>query len=222
MKRFLACLLCGLFLFAAACGSGGGSVDTGGGVEHTQSPSPEVSPSPDVTPSPEVSPSAQPSEEVTETPEPSREPEPSPSVEPEPEPEPTSVVSTLVVCGDMMTHMPIIEDAKKEDGSYDFYRLMASAVPYVSAADYAVVNLETTLSNGPNYSGYPNFNAPATLADDLKAAGFDLCLTANNHSLDNGTKGWQVRLMHWTRPAWPTWEPAAPRRRQTTTAWWPT
>ena len=37
--------------------------------------------------------------------------------------------------------------------------------------------------------GYPTFNAPDSLASDLRAAGFDLLSTANNHSLDRGTRG---------------------------------
>ena len=59
----------------------------------------------------------------------------------------------------------------------------------MEAADYAVVNLETTLSGGPPYSGYPAFNSPDDMAAGLKSLGFDLCLTANNHSLDRGFSG---------------------------------
>lgn len=101
-------------------------------------------------------------------------------------PEPT--IATLAVCGDAMSHMPITNDAWNGE-RYDYARIMAAAKPYVEAADYAVVNLETTLSGGPPYSGYPAFNSPDDLAYDLKALGFDLCLTANNHSLDRGFSG---------------------------------
>ena len=101
-------------------------------------------------------------------------------------PEPT--VATLAVCGDAMSHMPITNDAWNGE-RYDYARIMAGAKPYVEAADYAVVNLETTLSGGPPYSGYPAFNSPDDMAADLKALGFDLCLTANNHSLDRGFSG---------------------------------
>lgn len=103
-----------------------------------------------------------------------------------PPPEPTA--ATLAVCGDAMSHMPITDDAWNGE-RYDYARIMAAAKPYVEAADYAVVNLETTLSGGPPYSGYPAFNSPDDLAHDLKALGFDLCLTANNHSLDRGFSG---------------------------------
>ena len=111
--------------------------------------------------------------------------EPAVPEEPEP-PEPT--VAVLAVCGDAMSHMPVTNDAWNGE-RYDYARIMAAAGPYVEAADYAVVNLETTLSGGPPYSGYPAFNSPDDLAYDLKVLGFDLCLTANNHSLDRGFSG---------------------------------
>lgn len=106
---------------------------------------------------------------------------------PEPEPEPEPLVVTLAMCGDVMSHMPVTNDVKNEE--YSYARILAGAVPYVSAADYAVANFETTMAGGPNYSGYPCFNSPDGLAYSLKEAGFDLMLTANNHSLDKGVNG---------------------------------
>ena len=109
-------------------------------------------------------------------------PEPS-----EPEP-PAPTTATLAVCGDAMSHMPVTNDAW--DGEkYDYVRVMNGAKSYVEAADYAVVNLETTFAGGPKYSGYPAFNSPDDMARGLKELGFDLCLTANNHSLDKGWSG---------------------------------
>ena len=121
-------------------------------------------------------------------PDPDLEPELPPEPEPPQPPEPT--VATLAVCGDAMSHMPLTNDAwDEEQGIYDYGRIMAAAGPLVEAADYAVVNLETTLAGGPPYSGYPNFNSPDDMARALRDLGFDLCLTANNHSLDKGYSG---------------------------------
>jgi poly-gamma-glutamate capsule biosynthesis protein CapA/YwtB (metallophosphatase superfamily) len=107
----------------------------------------------------------------------------------EPQP-PEDTVATLAVCGDVMSHMPVTNDAWDEtQNRYDYGRIMAGAAPWVAGADYAVANLETTLAGGPNYSGYPAFNSPDDLAWDLKALGFDLLLTANNHCLDKGYAG---------------------------------
>lgn len=128
-------------------------------------------------------------------PPPAAEPAPPPPVEEVPaepqEPEqPEPIVATLAVCGDVMSHMPVTNDAwhaKKE--RYEYSRIMAAAEPYIAGADYAVANLETTLSGGPKYSGFPAFNSPDDLAAELKEVGFDLLLTANNHSLDRRGAG---------------------------------
>ena len=116
-------------------------------------------------------------------------PTPTPTPAPDPEP-PAPTVATLAVCGDVMSHMPVTNDAwDAERGVYDYTPIMAEAEPYVSAADYAVANLETTLAGGPGYSGYPRFHSPDALAYDLKSLGFDLLLTANNHCMDTGFQG---------------------------------
>lgn len=112
---------------------------------------------------------------------------PEPVLPEEPEP-PAPTTATLAVCGDAMSHMPITNDAWNGE-KYDYVRVMNGARPYVETADYAVVNLETTFAGGPKYSGYPAFNSPDGMAAGLKELGFDLCLTANNHSLDKGWSG---------------------------------
>ena len=56
----------------------------------------------------------------------------------------------------------------------------------LSAADYTIANLETTVglySDNP-YSGYPMFNAPPELLTALREAGVDFVSMANNHILD--------------------------------------
>lgn len=113
--------------------------------------------------------------------------QPTPTTTPE---LPPPTVATLALCGDVMGHMPVTNDAWDEvAGKYDYTPIMGGALPYIAAADYAAVNLETVLGGGPKYTGFPNFNSPDGLAHSLKDAGFDLALTANNHSLDRGDKG---------------------------------
>ena len=125
---------------------------------------------------------------LTETAAPTPAVEATPTPTPTPTPEPT--VATLAVCGDVMSHMPVTNDAwEEEQGAYDYGPIFAQAAPYLQAADYAVANLETTLSETGPYSGYPAFKSPAALAGDLAEAGFDLLLTANNHCLDRGWDG---------------------------------
>lgn len=159
MQRILSLLL-GLALLAG-CGR---ELPASGGVQDPPAAAPE-----------EVL--AEPEETPVEVPEEPSEPEP-----------PAPTTATLAVCGDAMSHMPVTNDAW--DGEkYDYVRVMSGAKSRVEAADYAVVNLETTFAGGPKYSGYPAFNSPDGMAQGLKDLGFDLCLTANNHSLDKGWSG---------------------------------
>ena len=110
------------------------------------------------------------------------------------EPEPIVKVSTATIAstGDLLMHLPIITAYKSGDGTYDFTRMFQYLAPYVQEADYAVANLETTLygeRNGKQFSGYPAFNCPDEIVDGAKDAGFDMLLTANNHSSDTGFDG---------------------------------
>ena len=88
---------------------------------------------------------------------------------------------TLSATGDMLMHEPVFNAAKTGSG-YDFSQAFRFFADYVSGADYAVGNLETTLA-GPDfvhkdgdvgYSGYPQFNCPDGIIDGMKNAGFDL------------------------------------------------
>ena len=96
----------------------------------------------------------------------------------------------LLVTGDLMLHTPILTSVRS-GGEYDFDEVFQYVAPYVSRADYAVVNLETTLSgtDGKEYTGYPKFNSPDSIVQDAGSAGFDMMLTANNHCNDYGTFG---------------------------------
>lgn len=89
--------------------------------------------------------------------------------------------------GDAIMHDSVLWTV--EDKGYDFSGIFATAKPYYSAYDVMVMNLEVTFGTSGDYRGYPSFNSPATLADAIKGAGVDLLLTANNHSYDNGSSG---------------------------------
>ena len=92
--------------------------------------------------------------------------------------------------GDLLMHATFFQEkyhphCRLNDGSYDFSSLFRYMEETVSGADYAVVNLETTLGgDGFPYQGNPSFNCPDSILDAVKAAGYDLLLTANNHSYD--------------------------------------
>lgn len=94
----------------------------------------------------------------------------------------------IVFAGDAMQHQRQIDAALQPDGSLDYSPYFASLRPYISSADFAVVNLETPLGGTP-YSGYPMFCAHDNYVDALTGAGFDLMLAANNHILDRRDRG---------------------------------
>ncbi len=94
----------------------------------------------------------------------------------------------IVFAGDAMQHSAQIEAARTADGKYDYSECFEAVAPYISKADYAVVNLETPLGGKP-YAGYPCFCSPDSYAGALKNAGFDMFLTANNHTLDRRDNG---------------------------------
>lgn len=107
---------------------------------------------------------------------------------------------TIAAVGDVMVHRSQLRRAY--DGrSFDFAPSFQWVAPLISDVDYAIGNLETTLAgkNGQRrlnvekfyegYSGFPAFNTPDILAKNLKDAGFDLMLTANNHILDSKEVG---------------------------------
>ena len=74
----------------------------------------------------------------------------------------------------------------KETNSYDYNSCFQYIKFYISEADIAIGNLEVTLGGTP-YKGYPQFSSPDALATAARNAGFDILLTANNHSLDRSS-----------------------------------
>lgn len=96
--------------------------------------------------------------------------------------------ATLLFAGDAMQHTRQLEVAQTSDGRYDYSGCFTDIQPIVESADYAVVNLETPIGDS-RFSGYPQFNAPISYAASLRDAGFDMMLTANNHTLDRRDGG---------------------------------
>jgi poly-gamma-glutamate synthesis protein (capsule biosynthesis protein) len=95
---------------------------------------------------------------------------------------------TLIFAGDVMQHSTQFNGALRADGVYDFEPCFKLIKDEISSADLAIANLETPLAGRP-YSGYPAFSGPDEIAADLKKTGFDILVTANNHSCDKGAKG---------------------------------
>ncbi|HEY0829435.1 MAG TPA: CapA family protein, partial [Bacilli bacterium] len=120
-------------------------------------------------------------------------PSPSPTAEPS-----YTRQATLVAVGDVMMHSPqITAGYDKATQTYNYDSFFSEVKAILSTGDWAVANLETPLAGKEaGYSGYPQFNAPAELADAMKNAGFNIITTANNHSLDRREHGVINTLEH--------------------------
>ncbi len=96
----------------------------------------------------------------------------------------------LIFAGDIMVHESQIHAAKTpESEGYDFSASFEYIQPVLQSADLAIGNLELTMPGEEPYLGYPMFRCPEELSMALRGAGFDLLMTANNHSNDSGADG---------------------------------
>lgn len=107
-------------------------------------------------------------------------------------------IVSFVGVGDNLIHNSIYEEADREagaegDGQYSFAKMYEPMKQDIQNADLAFINQETILGGDElGLSGYPTFNTPSAIADDVEAAGFDLVNTATNHCLDK----WQTGIDH--------------------------
>ncbi len=105
-------------------------------------------------------------------------------------PNPDSTSVTISFVGDLMCHSPQFEYAQVGKDTFDFNPVFQEVKELLSSSHLTIGNFETVaLGKGSNYSGYPLFNTPVDYISALKNNGFDLLITSNNHSLDQGTKG---------------------------------
>ena len=135
---------------------------------------------------------AQPTQPVTLPTETTQPPTTEPPTTLPPEPEHVVSTATILSTGDLLMHGGLINAANQGDGTYDFGYIFPYITEYVTAADYAVANLETTLAGTAKpYQGNPMFNCPDELVDAAKNAGFDMLLTTSNHSYDSQQPGFE-------------------------------
>ena len=105
-------------------------------------------------------------------------------------PEPEKVIATASISaqGDLLMHKPIFDNrslVQQDDGSYDFSHIFKYFTETLQRYDYAIANLETTFGgDGFPYQGNPAFNCPDAFLPSVVEAGYDMLLTANNHSYD--------------------------------------
>ena len=107
-----------------------------------------------------------------------------------PEPHRTAETIRLAFAGDLVGQAGLTTDAQRtaDDGTvtYDFTEELDGVRGAVEDADMAACTLVSTLTGA---GGYDAYTMPASAADALKDAGFDLVNAATDHTLDRGLDG---------------------------------
>lgn len=102
---------------------------------------------------------------------------------------PKSTRVSFVGVGDNLIHGSINTSSHKEDGSYDFSTIYENIVDDVQSKDIAFINQETPIGGESlGISGYPMFNSPTKLIENIHDVGFNLVNLATNHALDRSEK----------------------------------
>lgn len=100
---------------------------------------------------------------------------------------------SFVAVGDNIIHERVFNYAKKNatgDNDYNFKPCYQNIKEYISNNDLAFINQETIIAGDDiKIQGYPVFNSPEALIDDLEDTGFNLVNGATNHSMDHGASG---------------------------------
>ena len=119
-------------------------------------------------------------------------------VETEPDPVVDEHTLSMVVVGDNLIHSPIYNKARQEDGSYDFTPMYEHVKDTIQSYDLAVINQETIfVEDASNVSSYPCFGTPTDMGSAIIDTGFDIVLSATNHTWDKGATGWKNTLKYW-------------------------
>lgn len=113
---------------------------------------------------------------------------------------------TFCAVGDNVINEQLIDFADRNageygDGVYDFAPLYSHVSPVISDYDLAFINQETVMGSNENFdfAGYPSFNSPDILAENLVAAGWDMFNCNSNHTYDIGSAAIYHEIELWKR-----------------------
>jgi poly-gamma-glutamate capsule biosynthesis protein CapA/YwtB (metallophosphatase superfamily) len=111
----------------------------------------------------------------------------------EPQKQEVKAQMTLSFVGDLLMHTPVRKSGfDSKTNTYNFNSFFTDIKPFLENKDYVIGSLESPIAKKDAdkfYSGYPVFNNPLEFIDAVKNMGVDAVVTANNHSLDQGSKG---------------------------------
>lgn len=101
-------------------------------------------------------------------------------------------MTRLTFVGDIACDRPLLKAAKRGK-TYDFSRVFKTEKVFTNS-DLVIGNLESCFGGG-NYGTKPyHYSVPDSFCNAIKAAGFDIVSTANNHCLDEGVEGLERTL----------------------------
>ena len=106
---------------------------------------------------------------------------------------------SLIAVGDILIHESVYKDAYvRESDSYDFHYMFTDIEPIITKYDLKFCNQESIIGGKTlGISGYPSFNSPDEIGDELVNLGFNLISLANNHTLDKGENAVLYSNSYW-------------------------
>ncbi len=106
---------------------------------------------------------------------------------------------SLIAVGDVLIHESVYKDALQPDGTYDFHSMFTDVMPIIKKYDLKFCNQESTIGGTAlGISGYPSFNSPDEIGDEIVNLGFNLISLANNHAMDKGEDAINYSNSYWS------------------------
>lgn len=105
----------------------------------------------------------------------------------------------MIAAGDNLVHEYVYKNAwNAETGTYDFIPMYECIRDLIRSRDLAVVNQETIfVSDNSLLSTFPAFGTPQSMGEAIVDTGFDVVLSATNHTWDKGLRGVSDTLTYW-------------------------
>ena len=105
---------------------------------------------------------------------------------------------SILAVGDVLIHESVYKDALNSDGTYNFHKMFTDVEDIIKKYDLKYCNQESTIGGSVlGISGYPSFNSPDEIGDEIVNLGFNLISLANNHALDKGMDAVKYSNSYW-------------------------
>lgn len=118
--------------------------------------------------------------------------------------------ATIRIFGEILAHENVLNDANRNAGGkgersdyasgFDFKPMFLPISEAIATADFSICNVSSLIGareEVDTLSGYPLFNSPKKLGEDLISLGFDAVNIASNHMLDYSDRGYINSVQFW-------------------------